>query len=419
VLACATLAWAAGILLTGAVPSFQTPSTGLRLLALDSDDPWLENRLGQAYKGINPSESLRHLWRAAGLSPASRLYWSDLASACEEMGDLACADRARQRLLELCPMVPYFHWKAAERDLRMQRPGEAVEESRRVLDLDPSYAPGVWASLGAVQTPDVIFQEMFTGHADPKLEIGYIDFLSESAEDEAAYRIWQNVMTSAASFPFSSARPYLERLIDRGRMEEAAGVWQDLIRLSVVSKTQEDQDENAVFNGDFEQFPLNAGFDWRWTDRLTYLALDFAAPGAYLSDHCLRIDFTVSRNEEYEPVYQIVPVLPNHSYRLEAYTRSEDITSDTGPSLRVSDTKQPSFRDAVTETTVGTTTWHPVQAYFLTGKATRAVKLSVWRPLGRVFPTEISGSFWLDKVTLECVDPEGSRAIPAGVRVKE
>jgi len=28
------------------------------------------------------------------------------------------------------------------------------------------------------------------------------------------------------------------------------------------------------------------------------------------------------------------------------------------------------------------------------------VRLSLWRPRGRAFPTEISGSFWLDAVSL-------------------
>ena len=99
-----------------------------------------------------------------------------------------------------------------------------------------------------------------------------------------------------------------------------------------------------------------------------------------------------------------MPVLPNHSYRVEAYVRSEDITSDTGPSLRVRDPQQPSFRDAVSDTTVGTTPWHPMRVYFSAGPNTHAVRLSVWRPLGRVFPTEITGSFWLDRVSVECLD---------------
>ena len=300
-------------------------------------------------------------------------------------------------------MVPLYHWEAAQRDLQTNHPEDAVAQFRRLLQLDPAYATGTWGALRAVQTPETIFQEMFADNADPKLAISYVDFLSAAGEGEAAYKVWNQVAASTASFPFSSVQPYLERLIDRGRIQEAMGVWQDLQRLKIVNTPEAHDKEDLVFNGEFEQFPLNSGFDWRW-GRLTYLAVDFAAPGAHHGAHCLRIDFTVSLNNEYEPVYQIVPVLPSHTYRLQAYVRSEDITSDTGPSLRVSDTQQPSFRDALSETTVGTTPWHPVSLYFATGEKTQAVRLSIWRPKGRVFPTEISGTFWLDVVSLQCVD---------------
>jgi hypothetical protein len=37
---------------------------------------------------------------------------------------------------------------------------------------------------------------------------------------------------------------------------------------------------------------------------------------------------------------------------------------------------------------------------FSTGAETQAVRLSVWRPPSRTFPMEISGSFWLDGVSL-------------------
>ena len=147
---------------------------------------------------------------------------------------------------------------------------------------------------------------------------------------------------------------------------------------------------------------------------MTYLWVDFSAPAAYHGAHCLRIDFTVNRNDEYEPVSQIVAVLPSHSYRLEAYVRSEDITSDTGPSLRVTDTQQPSFSDAISETTVGTTPWHPVRLDFSTGTETQAVRLSIWRPHGRTFPTEISGTFWLDAVSLKDTGPAAQESAAGG-----
>jgi tetratricopeptide (TPR) repeat protein len=394
--------------LVGITFSFETPTVGRWLLGLEADDPRLQNRLGQVYKDIDSAESLRHLRRATQLSPDSRLYWSDLESACESMADAECIDQAGERLLKLCPMVPYHHWLAAQSSLRTNQLDRALAEFRRLLDLDPTYAADTWSSLQTVQKPESIFQKVLAGNADVQLKVGYVEFLSEQGDNDTAYRIWRLVAADSRPFPFSSAAPYLEHLIGLGRIEEAVNVWQNLERLGIVKRYEADEKDNLIFNGDFEQSPLNAGFDWR-AGPVTYLAVDFSAPGAYRGARCLRVDFTVSRNDEYEPAYQIVPVLPHHAYTLEAYIRSEDITSDTGPCLRVSDTQQAGFPDAISSTTVGTTPWHPLRLSFSTGPQTRAVRLSFWRPRSRVFPTEISGTFWLDAVSLHDTD---SRLVP-------
>ena len=125
-----------------------------------------------------------------------------------------------------------------------------------------------------------------------------------------------------ALFPFLTVlrRLTFDRLIALGRINEAVNVWQDLERLGIVAPGS--GKGNLMFNGEFERPPLNSGFDWR-TGNTTYLAVDFSAPLAYHGKHSLRIDFTVSRNDQYEPVYQIVPVLPRQTYRLEAYVRTQ------------------------------------------------------------------------------------------------
>jgi tetratricopeptide (TPR) repeat protein len=421
-LGCASLLVAAETSLVGITFSFETPTVGRWLLALDADDPRLQNRLGQAYRDIDPAESLRHLRRATQLSPHSRLYWSDLESACESMADTECIDQAGERLLKLCPMAPSYHWLAAQSSLRTNQLDRALAEFRRLLELDPTYAAATWSSLQPVEKPDPIFQKVLADSADVQLKVGYVNFLSDQGDNDTAYRIWKLTVANPRPFPFTSASPYLERLIALGRIEEAVNVWQDLKRLGIVKRYEANEvatrpetkallneKDNLIFNGDFEQSPMNAGFDWRASPQ-TFLAVDFSAPGAYHGAHCLRVDFTVSRNDEYEPAYQIVPVLPHHAYTLQAYIRSEDITSDTGPCLRVSDTQQPSFPDAISDTTVGTTPWHPLRLSFSTGPQTRAVRLSFWRPRSRVFPTEISGTCWLDAVSLECLGPEQSEA---------
>jgi len=388
--------------IVGSTSSFERPSTGRLISVLDSDDPQLQHRLGQVYAEVDPDESARCLHRATELSRYSRLYWSDLASACQSTGDTECADRATEHLLKLCPMVPYYHQLAAESYLRKNRVDESLAQFQRLLELDTTYATDSWTALLTVFEPDLIFQKVAI-RMDSTSQVGYVDFLSARGDNDAAYRIWGFVAANHRPFPLSSVQPYLERLISFGRIEEGAHVWQDLERLGMVKSPDGEQKDNLVFNGDFEQLPLNAGFDWR-TGPTNYLALDFAASGAYHGAHCLRVDFAVGRNNEYEPVYQIVPVHSNQTYSLKAYVRSQDITSTSGLCLRVSDTQQRGFEDAISETTVGTTEWHAVSLSFSTGPETESVRLSLWRPRWRIFPMEISGSFWLDAVTLQCTD---------------
>ena len=203
-------------------------------------------------------------------------------------------------------------------------------------------------------------------------------------------------MASASPFAFSLAVPYLERLLDLGRYKEAINVWGDLERLGIVNKPPSEDRDNLIYDGDFEQVPLNAGFDWR-TSELPYLWFAFPNSGAYRGGRCLRLDFTVGRNDESEAVYQFVTAAPNQGYLLRAYTRSDNITSDSGPRLRVLDPACPACLDVSSETTVGTTPWHPVSLKFSTGAHAQVVRVSVWRPRSRTFPTEITGTFWLDE----------------------
>jgi len=201
-------------------------------------------------------------------------------------------------------------------------------------------------------------------------------------------------------FGFPQAQPFLDHLLSSGRIQEAQSVWQDLIRLGVVEKPPDPDPANLVFNGSFERSPLSAGFDWR-LEPGPHVFTDFSDPSAYQGARCLRVDFTVGRNEEYEPVYQTVPVVPGQTYLLTAYVRSKDVTSDSGPRLRVLDPLHPESLDASSETTVGTATWHPLNLKFQAGMQTHFVRLSVWRPRSRSFPSEISGVFWVDAVSLK------------------
>ena len=375
-----------------------------KALALDPFNPalhhWLSQLEGDSLEPAGLARALSEARRATTLNPHQAQYWLTLASTCESAHDSACADQASERALLLSPMAPQVWWTAGNHYLRADRPASALSCFHRLLELSPEYAAPVFdLTLRAYRDPAMMFEKVVAGAHDPRALLAFADFMSANREFDAAQRAWTAMASVNSPFAFAAVQPYLERLLAHGRYQEAQTVWRDLERRGVIAAPAENAQGNLVFNGGFEQPPLGAGFDWR-AQASSDVILDFADASPHDGARCLRLDFPVAQNDEFEPVYQIVPVLPNQDYTLAAYVRSSEITSDSGPRLRVTDPACPSCLDASTDAAVGTTLWHAVSLSFSTGPRTPAVRVAVWRPRSRVFPMEISGSFWVDTVCL-------------------
>lgn len=373
-----------------------------RALTLDPDNPDLENRLGLAYfyspDHLNNVKALEHLRRATALNPHRSFYWSDLGQACESVGDKPCADRGFDEALKLSPMMPHLYWMAGNHYLSAGQPDTALARFHRLLELSPNYAWSTFDTcLRALGDPDAVLRGVIAPDESVALKINYVVFLSGLGYDAVARRVWAATVTGSTAFAFDLARPYVEHTISSGRYEDAFRTWQDLERLGIVTGREQD---NLVFNGGFERAPLNAGFDWRY-DQTPYDSVDFADPRGCEGVRCLRLDFTVASNLEFEPVFEYVPIAPGQEYVLTAHVRSQDITSDSGPRLRVSDPECHGCLEAASSMAVGTTPWHQVALTFSTSPQTRLIKLSVWRPPSRTFPFQIAGHFWLDAVLLK------------------
>ena len=378
-----------------------------RAIEIDPLNPELHRRLGiyDTFMADPPNarEGLAHLHQATELAPLNALYQSNLGSACEANGDKACADAAFGRLLALDPMMPRYRWAVANYNLRSDRADDALGQFQRLLALDSGreYAERTFdVCLRATGDPETVFNGVLAGGRDSELSLAFVRYLSDHDQLDAARRVWTLTVAGSGPFSFSQASDYLAHLLSLNRYEDALGVWRDLQQKGAVERPKDDDPDSLVFNGGFESQPMNAGFDWHSAE-LPFLSFSFADPGAYRGSRCLRLDFTVKRNELYQPVYQVVPVEPGREYRLAAYVRSDRISSDTGPELRVFDPLHPENLDVSTETTVGTTPWHPVSVSFRPGADTHFVMLAVRRQRSRDFPTEISGSFWVDAISIK------------------
>jgi hypothetical protein len=389
-----------------------------RAITMDPANPELYHRLGMVLCTSSGEACRTEGWgdlrRATELDPRTARYWTDLAWVCEMAGDTACAAESVEQAVKVSPMTPQVHWLAANTLLREGQREGAMAEFRRLLELDPTYAPATFhVCLGSLGDPQLILQKVIPPAKDPSLRLAYLTFLRTNEEDEFAPQVWRQIVETGTRFPFSVAAPYIEHLLERGSFDEAQGAWRDLEKLGIIPSPPPGDDGNLVYNGDFESTPLNTGFDWR-DQPAPFIALDFSDPSSHKGNRCLRIDFTVSRNEQYAPITQLIPVSPKQSYVLTAFVRSQDITSDSGPRLQMLDPVQQRDPNMMSETTVGTTPWHQISLKFCTGAATKIVQLSVVRVRGRSFPTEISGSFWLDTVALKpLADGESVCAEPA------
>jgi hypothetical protein len=175
--------------------------------------------------------------------------------------------------------------------------------------------------------------------------------------------------------------------------------------VEVVPRPDSGERDNLIFNGSFERPPLNAGLDWRF-GASPFLNIDFSDPAAYQGTRCLRLDFTVGRNETFVGPHQFVPVDPNHAYVLQAYVKTQNITSDSGPRLQAVDQGCPACMNFLSDSTVGTTPWHLLSLKVLTGPKTQLIDIVVLRLPSRSFPNEITGSFWIDSVSLKASGPE-------------
>jgi hypothetical protein len=348
---------------------------------------------------------VKYLERATRLAPRRAEYWADLASACDWSADLACSDVSLNQALKLSPLTPRFEWLTANHYIRTDRPAQALPHLHRLLSLSAEYAQPTFALCAhAFGDPDIVLGQVLSPQSDPALQLAFLNYEANHGQLEVATRIWPGIST--AHLPFDLVQPFFLRLLDAGEIEQAETVWNDLRRQGTISAPANEAADNLVFNGSFERVPLNAGFDWQF-GKLPYINTDFADPSAAAGAHCLRVDFTVARNDEVEPVFQLVPVRPSSPYSLTFQVRSERITSDSGPRIRVLDALDPASLNGQTQATVGTTPWHPMTFRFTTGAHTRLLRLSVWRPRSRSFPPILTGSFWLDNVSLK-TEPSGA-----------
>jgi hypothetical protein len=405
------VAWVAKMYLAVRLAS-QVTLYNTRLAAvLDPTDAEYQLKLGLFYQynpaDIDPEQAMVHIRRAVDLAPYDPQTWLDLGAALEFQGDTAKAEACLRRADFLAPNLPPIQWTIANFFLLHGNIDEAFRHFKVALSGSARYNQTIFDTAWKVSgDAGKILEELIPDH--PQTEFAYLDYLVSRRNYEAAAGVWKRLVEGPEGFAPAMVNPYLQSLIETHRTADAGRVWDGLRTKGLIPPTYAESSQNLVINGDFENPPLNVGFDWRLIQvEGAYSTLDettFHSPG-----HSLLIQFMGAQNLNYQHAMEFVRVEPNHAYRLQGFMRTEGISTDSGVRLQVRDAYDTRILDLFSEDLRGDNGWTPLLLEFKTPAKTDLIAVIITRLPSQKLDNKIAGKAWIDDVTLSPPAPESRR----------
>lgn len=370
---------------------------------LDPGDADYHLILGRAYQynleNVQPQKALEQLRRAVELNPYSPQCWLDLALAVEFQGKVSEAETYLRRADFLAPNIPGYQWPMANFYLLQGNVDEAFRHFKVVLAGTSQYDQNVFGTAWkASGDPEKILEELIPRRLPT--EFSYLYYLLAQQRFAEAQPVWKRILSNPEKFAPQQTASYIDNLLNARRPAEAYQVWSDLQNKGLIPNPATGTEGNLLTNGDLEDELLNMGFGWRIASvEGVYVGLDTTT--YHSPSHALLVQFSAKQNLDYRQVYQYVKVSPGRAYRLQAFMKSENITTDSGPRLGVRDAYYPAALEKFSEDLRGTTQgWTSLLLDFTTGPKTELIVVGLARLPSRKLDNLVAGRVWLDDVRL-------------------
>ena len=364
-----------------------------RAIALDPQNADYHDRLcrGMMFVFQEASSAVEECRKASELNPHSSAIWLDLAQAYYLIGSEELNSAAVHTALAVDPTTPNTIWSVANFLLAHGNTSEALKQFSLVLQREPSLAPATlsvcWQTLRDVNQIQRILPP------DPSEYLEFIQFLHSAGQFEPANHVWLSLMQLGNDIDYRKSLFYVDDLLLAHRAAQAAEAWNQLSKRSAALRAYA-QPGNLIMDGSFTHEVLNSGFDWRYNpNSQIVVALDTS--DFYSGGRSLRLSYSGAGDDA--GIFQYIAVQPESPYLLSAWVKSDNLTTANGPSLTLVDAYN---RDALgaTQKTIGTTSWHRIEAKLKTGPETQLLLLSIVRHPGT---TSIHGNFWVDDIQLK------------------
>jgi len=379
----------------------ESPTSVQAALQWERDNPQYYDALGTLTHLYgtpkNLDASVAFYESAKRLSPYDAHFWSDLGSAYDWAGRTNDALSAFKRALRLFPNSPEINWRFANFAFRTHRIPEALAALRVVLVGNiPAHRDVFRLAVSATRDNRAILQML-----PPQASVffDYLNFEMEAGNVTTAEQVWLRLLQLKLPFDLRQAFPYLDALIQRREPGRLVAAWSALAERFPAQIGPLVNNFNLVANGGFEHDILDGGFDWRIVPvDGAVVSMDFQ--DAFEGARALRLEFNGKRNLDYGHVLQYVAVQPNTQYRFSGALQMKGISTDSGPRFQVFDAFDMGKLFVSTENTVGTSGWSSQHLEFKTKADTRLLIVRVARPPSQKLDNQISGTVWVDRVSL-------------------
>ncbi|PYV90742.1 MAG: hypothetical protein DMG05_09175 [Acidobacteria bacterium] len=362
------------------------------------DSPRLHMKLAQ-FERYRPEDHWTaaefHAKRVIDLSPHDykpRLLLSEIQ---ENQDNLEGAEESVRAALRLAPGNLQAHWQLGELLLRNGNLAGSLGEFHAAASGHIAYLQEalklVWSKSGkyvdAVRvTPD-----------NPKDKLALARFLLEQSRPSESAAVFREIGRQALLSDREAAQ-YLNRLISTGHAALAHDLWCALLQRDGDGP---EESTDRIWNGGFESDILVdfAQFDWS-IQPSNYARISIDSRTSHTGRRSLSIDFIGRETTRLEgEIQQRVLLRPDARYRLQYYTKTQDLVAPEGPRVVVSGTTWQQWIAASEPARAGSSDWRRVTVEFFTSSP--AVIVTIQQKPRYSYEDPTHGTVWFDDFELE------------------
>jgi hypothetical protein len=339
----------------------------------------------------NLPKSIRLYTEALRRDVANPYRWADLATAFQASDDLQNARICYQRALVISGEVPQIWLRVANFHFDQGEAEQAIPLAARVLKIVPNYDEVLFSYFDQLLSDPA---PVFVAVGDNRRVItAYTQHLIDSGNMKAARLSWR----FANSAKFADNRltsSYIDGMLRAHLFSDAQRDWVDYLG----EKCRDYPQRNLLFNSGFEMESTGSPLDWRIepSDKFATLRDESVFRSGKWS---LKVQFNGTDNVSYANVSQVAWVKPGR-YRLGAWIRTENITTNEGIRLEVNDAEIAGRFALQTNPIGGTSDWRLLEETFTVPSPTVLLSVHLVRIPSLKFDNKISGTVWVDDMIL-------------------